>query len=618
MSIKRTIIAAVVGLTLVAMVAPAVTQGVTVEELLAQIQALTAQLNALQGSTTTSTATGACVGITFSRALAVGSTGTDVSCLQQMLNVTPQSGYFGPLTLAAVRAYQTSKGFTPANQVGPLTRAALNASLTSTTTTTTTTTTTGVTTTGVEGSLTVTVNPSPASGTDVLTSQSGVAVAAIDAKATNSDIAISRVDLNFNLRPWLYISSLTVSDGTTSKSVAVTQSNTTEITVGSNYQVRIDGVGIVVPAGTTKKLTFTVTGIGSLPSGVTSQAVIATVDTNAVRGTDGKGLSQYGPTAALATRSFTVKSSDTGTLEVSASSDNPKDRNIIVSDTNTTENVVLMKFNLTAKSNDVVVRTIRIAATASDTLATVMPTVYLYDGSTALASTSTAASSAFGDLSLLIPKGTTKTLTVMGTLAKQAAATTYAEGSNASTTLTSTAVAFEDATTFASGSSTGSDITGGTVYMYLKAPTFALVSQSITNIAGTSGSTTQSASASVKFNVTASGGDVWVRLANATAASSGVVMRAQDSATGTVTSDFVSNGTLGTNAYRVSSGETKSFEVSANISNTTESGTGYYAGVEVLNVKWATTDTSDDTLYTTQTWGLDDLQTGKVYLNPAL
>lgn len=142
MSIKRTIITAIVGLTLVAVVAPGVAQGVTVQDLLNQMAQLQAQLSALQGGSQTS-GTGACAGITFTRNLTVGSSGSDVKCLQVILNQSSTTqvsttgagspGYetmtFGPKTLAAVRKYQVAQGFTPANQVGPLTRARLNAAL---------------------------------------------------------------------------------------------------------------------------------------------------------------------------------------------------------------------------------------------------------------------------------------------------------------------------------------------------------------------------------------------------------------------------------------------------------------------------------------------------------
>ncbi len=55
----------------------------------------------------------------------------DVMELQKVLatlgffKVAP-TGYFGPITLNAVKAYQASKGIITTGFVGPLTRAALN------------------------------------------------------------------------------------------------------------------------------------------------------------------------------------------------------------------------------------------------------------------------------------------------------------------------------------------------------------------------------------------------------------------------------------------------------------------------------------------------------------
>lgn len=144
MSIKRTIITTIVALAVVAMVAPGVAQGVTIDELLAQIAQLQLQLLALQsGGTTSGTAPAACAGVTFTRNLTTGSTGSDVKCLQAFLNKSAttqvsttgagspgsETTYFGAKTLAAVKKYQAEQGFTPANQVGPLTRARLNTAL---------------------------------------------------------------------------------------------------------------------------------------------------------------------------------------------------------------------------------------------------------------------------------------------------------------------------------------------------------------------------------------------------------------------------------------------------------------------------------------------------------
>ncbi len=69
----------------------------------------------------------------FSANLSLGSTGDDVLELQKILigeghlKVAAPTGYFGAMTLAAVKAYQTAHGITPASGfVGPITRALLN------------------------------------------------------------------------------------------------------------------------------------------------------------------------------------------------------------------------------------------------------------------------------------------------------------------------------------------------------------------------------------------------------------------------------------------------------------------------------------------------------------
>ncbi|MES2225344.1 MAG: S8 family serine peptidase [Patescibacteria group bacterium] len=67
----------------------------------------------------------------YTRLLTVGSTGPDVTALQQALTragayTGPITGYFGLLTQAGVRAYQTAHALPPVGIVGPMTRALLN------------------------------------------------------------------------------------------------------------------------------------------------------------------------------------------------------------------------------------------------------------------------------------------------------------------------------------------------------------------------------------------------------------------------------------------------------------------------------------------------------------
>src|SRR3989344_9140435 len=105
-----------VGMTLAFGVMASPVGAVTIAELQAQINALMAQLAALQGGSATNPS------YTFTQNLTVGSTGGDVTSLQQFLvgggylnmPIGVSYGYFGPLTKAAVAAWQAANGVAPA------------------------------------------------------------------------------------------------------------------------------------------------------------------------------------------------------------------------------------------------------------------------------------------------------------------------------------------------------------------------------------------------------------------------------------------------------------------------------------------------------------------------
>jgi len=74
---------------------------------------------------------GASIGFQFGKNLSIGMNGDDITELQNRLTADgvysgPVTGYFGPLTLAGVRAYQAKYGITQTGFVGPLTLAKLN------------------------------------------------------------------------------------------------------------------------------------------------------------------------------------------------------------------------------------------------------------------------------------------------------------------------------------------------------------------------------------------------------------------------------------------------------------------------------------------------------------
>lgn len=122
--------AVVAGLGLVAMsfasFAPAA-KAMTADEIAAQIATLQAQLAALTGSSSSASAT-------FTMDLTIGSTGAEVTALQNWLiskgHAIPAgaTGYFGTQTQSALAAFQAANGIAPAaGYFGPITRAKVNA-----------------------------------------------------------------------------------------------------------------------------------------------------------------------------------------------------------------------------------------------------------------------------------------------------------------------------------------------------------------------------------------------------------------------------------------------------------------------------------------------------------
>ncbi len=151
-NITKKIVATITALTVsVWLVGPGTAEALTTAELQAQIDALLAQIATLQAQIAGSggtVSTSACSGVTsFTRNLTLGSSGSDVKCLQGILNQAAdtqvsasgvgsagnETMYFGAKTKAAVVKFQTKNAIAPAaGFVGPITRAKLNTMIGST------------------------------------------------------------------------------------------------------------------------------------------------------------------------------------------------------------------------------------------------------------------------------------------------------------------------------------------------------------------------------------------------------------------------------------------------------------------------------------------------------
>lgn len=430
--------AGVVGVTMAlsTMAIPAGAQ--TTAELTAQIASLLAMINQLQAQLAAQG--GASTGgasVMFTSDLTIGSTGSQVTALQQWLVqkgylVMPAGaayGYFGNLTKTALAKYQAEAGISPAvGYFGPITRAKVNAMAGGTTTGGTTTGgtttggTTGITTPGAEGTLSVTTNSAGLVST-VYEGDDMQPIYGINVEAKNSDIAIQRIKVNLGTDSKIYTKGyskmhVTV-DGNTLASVDLNSS--TVVKESSTYYITITGFNYVVPKNSKKQIVLKADVMSSIDSTdrTTLSSINLSIPANGVRGVDGAGIDQYGPSSALSNRSttFSAELAETATLKMSLNSSSPKKQQVVAtSGTNENEldKLTLMVFDLKAEKDDVTVTDINIEVAKSGTGgATASTTVYLFEGSTELDNATISGTAAtFSDFDFVVPKDTTKTLTV--------------------------------------------------------------------------------------------------------------------------------------------------------------------------------------------------------------
>ena len=481
---------------------------------------------------------------TFTRNLTVGSTGADVTALQTKLGVTPATSYFGPITKAAVVAYQTANGVPGTGFVGPLTLAKLNAGVTTTTTTTTTTTcpagmtctpaaavcpagftctsnTTGATvgTTGVEGTLSV--DQGAVSNTTVYEGQTGVQVLNLRLRANTSDISVARVQVNLGTSANVYakaFSALSVvgDDGKVLASVPLNQSTVSK--QGSNYFVTITGFNYLVAKNQYRYLTVAADVYGSVNTTYQGNYTF-TLPTDGVRGADGAGLDEYSGTGFAQTVTISTSLTDSADLKLSTNSATPLTGAVIANGgslNDEADKVTVLVLNLKAEKDSIGVTDILASTTVNAAGNNASTTsAYLYDGSTLVASAAVQANGtiAFNNISgvegYVIAKDTTKAFTLKVDLRKQA---------TAPGTLLATVLANGISAVNSQGVNI-TNITGSAVsnalYAQKAGPVFALVgtpSVSKSVIGQTASSTF---STGFTFNVTAQGKDVSIESSGA-------------------------------------------------------------------------------------------------------
>lgn len=373
------IAAAVAGLGLVAMsfasfAAPA--KAASVDDLQAQINALLAQIASLQGGSASASAT-------FTMDMTLGSSGAEVTALQNWLISKGYSipagatGYFGAQTQSALAAYQAANGISPAaGYFGPITRAKVNAAAGGSSTG-------GTSTGGLSGgeadlrSFDLTAGDTLREGD----SNSEIAIAKFDVRG--GDARLQRVTLEFtpqdnssNEHPWEYVDSLAVYDG--SKKIgdvdAGSKSDWTKEDADSEHGNALDyytidiAVDDVVSEGDNVELSIRADAQSSIDSSdLTNQSFDVDIDDNGIRAVDSKGIQQYtGDTTDTVTLDF--DSQDNGDLTVRKASDTPTAGTLVVDDVDTSDEYDVLKFQIkNSQSGDALVTdlTARVATSSS-------------------------------------------------------------------------------------------------------------------------------------------------------------------------------------------------------------------------------------------------------------
>ena len=562
---KKLIAFALAGIFALSMVAPA--KAATIEDLTILFNDLLAKYNVLLAQVGQPTGAAA---VCFNTDLQKGMTSDDVKNLQIKLGVTPTSGYFGTITLAAVKKFQADNSIITTGYVGPLTRGALNglycvatppvttypagctsavgfssttglpcsevttlpegctsavgfSSTTGLPCSTTVTYPEGCTsavgfspTTGAPcaGTTTTTVGPtegyftfkqlaSPANLTSAKKGTTNTAVLAFTLKANNSDISLKTIKLGFNVRPWRYISKISLYEGSNLlKEVEAVSSAFEEVTVGSSYNLYLTGLDVPILKGETKTFTYKV-DVPASPE--TNGNVTLTLAPYAIRGVDTVGLNVYA--AAGETRTFTTAAATTGALELSINSGATKDKVELISTTDTTEHVTLATFDLKAKYNDIhitEINNVTLVDHASNTLDVVILAAELWDGDTMLGSVTPGTNGTDADFTSLdidIAKDATKTLTIKASVAAIGDSATK-EGDY--TNVTSAANIVCEDSLYNPITATGS-LTGKNVYFYTVAPVLTFVSSDIK----LDENLTDNATGHITFTVKALGGPIY-------------------------------------------------------------------------------------------------------------
>lgn len=336
----------------------------TAEELQAQINALLAQIAALQGGSSASC-------YSFTTDLTLGSTGEAVRALQVYLNkkgftvaasgagsVGMESTYFGGLTRAALARYQASTGISPAaGYFGPITRAKVNADCTPGGGGDTGGDTGGTTLNGGEADLnSFDLRAEEGTGNE---GQRNVEVATAKFDVDDGDVRVERLQLDvtaassgLNTQPWKYFKAVSVWNGSTKlASMSVNSRDDWSKQSGNTYRLNVNNLKYVVREGNKAEMTIAFDIADTIDSNNQAQDFNIVVPSQGIRATDGAGIQQYIGDDGDSVN-FGFDSADNGDLSVQESDDDPTASILVAKTSGTSDTYTVFAFDIDNDSDD--------------------------------------------------------------------------------------------------------------------------------------------------------------------------------------------------------------------------------------------------------------------------
>lgn len=323
-------------------------------DLQAQINALLAQIAALQGNTGTTAA------VTFTQDLTLGSSGAQVTALQNWLIskgyaiAAGATGYFGAQTQAALAKYQAAEGISPASgYFGPITRAKVNASAGGSTGGNGGSTggNTGGDLSGGEANLTdYELRSEESEGNE---GEEGVEIATAEFDVEDGDVRVERVEIEFDAvsgsyedQPWQYFDTLYLwVDGEEVADLDVSDRDEWDETTDDVYEVVFTGLDYVVEEGDMASITIAADIAQNIDTTDLAQDFDVSILDEGIRAVDSEGIQQYIGQDTDTVR-FGFGEEENGDLSIRESDENPDAANLKVENDETSEEYTVFAFDI--------------------------------------------------------------------------------------------------------------------------------------------------------------------------------------------------------------------------------------------------------------------------------